>query len=195
MRTVGGQLQSRRHALRRCVAFCCLGIIGCAQHAPEKISVRPANPAQGHILTDTEGRRWDLNDPAHKVVLVDFWSTTCGPCLKAMPAMHALYAELHPAGLVMVSVNSDGKREQAEHFLKRHPFPNPVVFDDGATWRSWEVKRLPTLFLMRDGVVLRKWEGSIPVEEIAGSIRQLQGKSSANANSSRSVSPRLTVNL
>lgn len=84
-----------------------------------------------------------------------------------------MYRELRPQGLVMLSVNADGKRERAARFLKRRPFPNPVVLDDGSAWRSWGVTKLPTMILLREGKLLRKWEGQTSVSDVSAAIRAL----------------------
>lgn len=123
------------------------------------------------ILVDTSGKRWKLDDPSHKVVLIEFWATTCGPCIDAMPALHAMFRDLQPRGLVMISVNADGTRERAARFLKQRPFPNPVVLDDGTAWRSWGVTKLPTMILLREGRVLRQWEGAASIPEVSAAAR------------------------
>ncbi|HTD85716.1 MAG TPA: TlpA disulfide reductase family protein, partial [Candidatus Binatia bacterium] len=49
-------------------------------------------------FTGLDGREVDLAAMTGKVVLVEFWSTTCGPCIAEMPAVKAAYEKLHDRG-------------------------------------------------------------------------------------------------
>jgi thiol-disulfide isomerase/thioredoxin len=56
-----------------------------------------------------------------KVVLVDFWATWCGPCVKQFPHLIELSSKRRDAGLAVVSVsmNEPKEREAVLAFLKR----------------------------------------------------------------------------
>lgn len=56
-----------------------------------------------------------------KVVLVDFWATWCGPCVKQFPHLIELSSKHREAGLAVVSVsmNEPKDREAVLAFLKR----------------------------------------------------------------------------
>jgi thiol-disulfide isomerase/thioredoxin len=93
-----------------------------------------------------------------KVLLIDFWATWCGPCVKEIPKLQAYYQELHARGLEIVSVSFDDDKAKLEQFIKTR----------GLSWtqvHAWEKQRetiaaafgvtrgyLPTVFLIgRDG--------------------------------------------
>lgn len=40
-----------------------------------------------------------------KVVLLNFWATTCNTCVEEMPQMVSLYRDLHPRGFEVVAVS------------------------------------------------------------------------------------------
>src|SRR5262245_44243217 len=72
-----------------------------------------------------------------KVVLVDFWATWCGPCVKKFPHLVELHKKYAEKGLVCVSVSMDeygddgDSREKVQKFLKEKgaTFPNFLFRD------------------------------------------------------------------
>lgn len=54
---------------------------------------------------DRDGHRVDLGDHRGKVVIVTFWASWCGFCLKELPALNALQAEVGEQWLKVIAVN------------------------------------------------------------------------------------------
>ena len=90
-----------------------------------------------------------------KIVLVDFWASWCVPCKTSFPALDVLYREFEPRGLVVLAVNLDERRKDADGFLSAHPHTMPVLFDpNGGAPTAFGVKGMPTSFLIdRAGIV------------------------------------------
>jgi len=114
----------------------------------------PLQLAFDDVLT---GRRIDVADLAGQVVVLDFWSTTCGPCVAELPALQALYAEFHPRGAEFIGISLDlpeeqGGRAALEAFLARHPLPWPQDYQGGGFdsefSRSWGVGGIPATFVL-----------------------------------------------
>ena len=65
------------------------------------------NTGGGAALPDFEvvlldGRRLRLSDLRGSVVLVDFWSTICPPCVAEMPTLQRVYKELADSGFTIL---------------------------------------------------------------------------------------------
>jgi thiol-disulfide isomerase/thioredoxin len=118
----------------------------------------------GHASTAAQPAtpRWPLLDGyAGKVVLVDFWASWCGPCLRSFPWMNELQQRHAGAGLVIVAVNLDQERALADAFLQKLPPKFRVEFDaGGAVARQFDVQAMPTSFLVdRRGRVRHRHAG------------------------------------
>ena len=79
-------------------------------------------PAPDFTLKDINGETVSLVDFRGKVVLLDFWATTCGPCIAELPNLRALYKKHNP-DLVLISVSVDASDEPIMKFLKINEMP------------------------------------------------------------------------
>lgn len=105
-------------------------------------------------LFDLPGAR--LADLRGKVVYVDFWASWCVPCRKSFPFMNALQQRHGDAGLQVVAINVDEKREDAAAFLAKVPAGFTIAYDpQGATPKAYRVRGMPSSALVgRDGRLL-----------------------------------------
>jgi thiol-disulfide isomerase/thioredoxin len=95
----------------------------------------------------------DLEHHRGKVVVVDFWASWCKPCRQSIPWLNEMHSRYGNQGLVIVGVNVDASRADAERFLESTPIDFEIVFDpDGALARRYALKGMPsTLVFDRDG--------------------------------------------
>ncbi len=103
-------------------------------------------------FTALDGREVDLTKLRGKVVLVEFWSTTCGPCVAEMPAVKATYEKLHSRGFEVVAISLDDKESALRRFIKEKELPWPQHFD-GKGWENkfamqYGIFSIPTMFLV-----------------------------------------------
>jgi cytochrome c biogenesis protein CcmG/thiol:disulfide interchange protein DsbE len=90
-----------------------------------------------------------------RVVVVDFWASWCKPCRQSMPWLNELSSRYGGRGLVVVGVNVDAERGDAEKFLRDVPVSFEVVFDPaGSLAKSFKVPGMPATFVFdRDGAL------------------------------------------
>lgn len=114
-------------------------------------------------FTTLAGESLSTTDLRGKVFVVEFWSLTCGICLKSMPRMVDTYRRFAPNGfeLVAVAAQSDPVPAVAE-YARRRALPFKVAPDTtGEASRQFgRVRLTPTTFLVdRQGRVLKKYVG------------------------------------
>jgi cytochrome c biogenesis protein CcmG, thiol:disulfide interchange protein DsbE len=90
-----------------------------------------------------------------QVVLLDFWASWCGPCQQSFPWMQTMKDRYGEAHLVILAVNLDHTRADADKFLSRLRPGFNVRFDSsGASARHFNVHTMPTSLLIdRQGMV------------------------------------------
>src|SRR5262249_34417401 len=93
-----------------------LGVgMGQAAAASDAKLVGQTPPLAGQTI---DGETLDLSAMRGKVVLVDFWSTSCPPCVASMPKLKRLHEELHGEGLEIVGVSADRDGGDVRRFTK-----------------------------------------------------------------------------
>ena len=85
---------------------------------------KPAPEIEGE---DIGGKRFKLSEYRGKVVLLVFWASWCGPCMKQVPHELALVKRLEGRPFALLGVNIDRDRGKMESAISQH----------GITWRNW----------------------------------------------------------
>lgn len=129
-----------------------------------------AASAPDFTLQALDGSTVHLSDFKGKVVLIDFWSTTCDPCLAAMPHLVELYKKEKDRGFVVLGISLDGPETRAAVTSVAHDKEMifPVLLDEETTVVSqYNPKReLPFSVLVgKDGSIAWKRAGYQPGSE------------------------------
>ncbi|HEY0938567.1 MAG TPA: TlpA disulfide reductase family protein [Steroidobacter sp.] len=97
--------------------------------------------------------RLDLDRWRGKVVIVDFWASWCAPCRQSFPWLNQMQAKYRDRGLVVIGVNVDRERAEAQRFLEQTPAEFQIVYDpDGSLAARYQVPGMPSSYLIgRDG--------------------------------------------
>ena len=101
------------------------------------------------------GRNVRLSELRGKVVLINFWASWCNPCRQELPLLNKIYAQYRAAGFMLLAVNLDDNRKDAEAMLKGLDLRFPTLFDGNkSVAKLYRVDAMPaTLVIDRDGRV------------------------------------------
>jgi len=111
-------------------------------------------------LMDLDGNIHRLSDFKGKYILIDFWSTNCGPCIAALPEIEKFVkrnANVEVISLCLSQYNS----------WRTHPWYQNLPWhnmNDGGGWmglaKSYNVHAVPTYVLISpDGTYIKQWVG------------------------------------
>jgi cytochrome c biogenesis protein CcmG/thiol:disulfide interchange protein DsbE len=112
-----------------------------------------------------------------KVVVVNFWQSTCYPCKLEARDIAAASRAWSNKGVVFLGVDAQDLKSSARAYLKRFGVTYPTVRDAiGKTWPKWGITGVPeTFFIDRRGrVVPPHITGQASREQIDEGIRRAQ---------------------
>ena len=121
--------------------------------------------APDFTLPSLDGKQVRLSDyKGNSVVLIDFWSTTCDPCMIEMPHLVDLYKKHKDRGFVVLAVSADGpeSRAQVSSVMRSKDMIFPVLLDEETvvTARYNPKRELPfTVLISKDGSIMHKRGG------------------------------------
>lgn len=109
--------------------------------------------------TTLDGKKIDWASYRGKVVLVDFWATWCGPCIKEMPNLKRLYEGYKGKGFEIVGVSIDHDDEAPARFMAKRELPWVCIYEKGIRHQPladyYGVMSIPLAILVgRDGKVI-----------------------------------------
>jgi peroxiredoxin len=134
-------------------------------------------PAPDVRYTLLDGRQARLSDLRGRVVLVNFWSTDCVPCVQEMPALVQTWKRYAPRGFETVAVSTRADPPVAViGFAASRELPFSVTMDQtGAIAQGFgDVAYTPTSVLIdRRGRIVARWIGTSDFKKLDASIERL----------------------
>ena len=112
-------------------------------------------------LKTLEGKTIRSDDLDGQIVILDFWATWCGPCVREVPHLKKVHARYRKKGVTLISITQDRKATTAIKFIRQHKMKWAHVHDRTQRpklGRAFGVSGIPKVFILSpDGEVL--WRG------------------------------------
>lgn len=94
-----------------------------------------------------------------KVVVLDFWATWCGPCMREMPMVKRMYEDLRRDGLVIIGISLDKNAGDLQRAIGKYGLDWPQVYDgkgwNAAVAKKYGVNAIPhTVLISRAGRIV-----------------------------------------
>lgn len=120
--------------------------------APPIVSLE-GKAAPDRLLSDMNGNNFTLASLKGKIVVLNFWFTTCKPCIVEMPELNEVKDNFKGKDVVFLAVTFD-KKQPVESFLKTHTFNYTIIPEAREFLDLWNANIFPSnIVIDKDGVV------------------------------------------
>lgn len=123
--------------------------------------------APNFTVTTLDGAEIELAKLKGKVVVLNFWSTTCKPCIEEMPALNELVRSYKDTDVMFLSLAPENA-ETLKKFFVKFPFDYTPAAD--AEKVKSEIFKLQTIvpysiIIDKEGKIKKMWFGTFPGRE------------------------------
>jgi len=124
------------------------------------------SPAPDFELQAISGQTVRLSDLNGKPVVINFWATWCGPCVREMPALQK-YQNRHP-DLVVLGLNEGESVEVVKAFIDKMNFTYQILLDEKTQVApQYQVMIMPTTYFVdENGIVLARHFGYMGEDQL-----------------------------
>ena len=90
-----------------------------------------------------------VDNPENRYVILDFWATWCGPCVKSIPTLKDVYAKYHDKGLEIYSISQDSKAREWKAYVEKNEMTwINVLGIGGNASKDYGIEIIPRVFLI-----------------------------------------------
>ncbi len=144
--------------MRSFLAGCAAALLfaGCtAELSREWQRVEPPRSAIDFTLPQLDGPPVSLASLRGRIVIMDFWTTWCGPCRYSSPSLDIIYRKYKGHGVSVLLVNVGEPPEEVKAWAKGKYAATILLDQDTKVSTAYGVSGIPRLFILdREGRVI-----------------------------------------
>ncbi|MGD9486537.1 MAG: TlpA family protein disulfide reductase [Calditrichaceae bacterium] len=131
--------------------------------------------AADFTLKDLSGKEFSLSDYKGKVILINFWATWCGPCLKEMPDLEKLYQNYKAKDFQILGIAVASKEKDIPKKVQSTGVTYPILLGNNQTVSDYgSFSSIPQSFIIdRDGSIVMQITGSWHYEQFEEAVKDL----------------------
>lgn len=148
------------------------------EEARKEVKGMKGNAFPDFELISLDGTSISSKDIEGKIVLFNFWFTSCRPCIQEMPELNKLVEEFKDSGIVFIAPTFNDS-EQVQKFLKRFDFSYDIIPDVKNFCLELNIRNYPTHFVInKEGIIEKVFIGysMTTVESLTKSLKRLLRK-------------------
>jgi peroxiredoxin len=134
------------------VALLMAGAVGGCKRPVAEVRAAPS-----FDLPALSGGKVSLADLKGKVVVLDFWATWCGPCLKEIPAYADFWLKNQGRGVEVIGVVFEsGDPQEIQDFVRENRIPYRQLLGDDQLQEAFKANQgFPTTFVIDGQGIIR----------------------------------------
>jgi len=124
-------------------------------------------PAPDFTLTDIAGKKHKLSDYRGKNILIVFWATWCGPCIREIPDLIELRNTVSEDDLAILAISNEDP-DKVKKFVTKAKMNYTILLDPGVLPAPYNtIRAIPSSFFIdTDGKIKLGSTGMVSLDEI-----------------------------
>ncbi len=122
-------------------------------------------PAPDFSLVNLDGKKVSLSEFKGKWIVLDFWGSWCGWCIKGFPALKEAYTKYHPKGLEVIGIDCNDTEQEWRDAVKKYELPWVQLYngENKSLLEQYGITGFPTKMIVNpQGIVVNVTVGEDP---------------------------------
>jgi thiol-disulfide isomerase/thioredoxin len=118
--------------------------------------IKPGDTLNQIMATLFRKANFKFQDIKDSIVLLDFFYTTCAPCIEASPELNSLYSNFKNKGVYLFGINAfETDWANVKNYVADHQILYPIVETNKQTLYNFGVTGFPRLLIIKNGVLIK----------------------------------------